>query len=190
LRNLLGINRKADMDRAEEEALENVADHFVQTTSKDHCFTSEDICRIHKAWLGKIYSWGGEYRKLNVSKAGFMFAVAEHVPALMGEFEREVLQAYTPCKAGPVDEVVPKLAKVHVEFVLIHPFREGNGRMARMLTTLMALQADLPLLDFSGILDRSKSAYFAAVRAGMKRNYEPMATVMKSVIKWTLKRLS
>jgi cell filamentation protein len=60
--------------------------------------------------------------------------------------------------------------------------------MARLLTTLMALQADLPLLDFSGVLDGSKSAYFAAIRAGMKRNYEPMMDVMKSVIKRTLKQ--
>ncbi|TAK86063.1 MAG: hypothetical protein EPO20_09750 [Betaproteobacteria bacterium] len=31
------------------------------------------------------------------------------------------------------------LAETHVELVLIHPFREGNGRIARALSTLMAL---------------------------------------------------
>jgi len=28
-----------------------------------------------------------------------------------------------------------------VELILIHPFREGNGRIARFLSVLMALQA-------------------------------------------------
>jgi len=33
------------------------------------------------------------------------------------------------------------LAEVHAELILIHPFREGNGRLARLLALLMALQA-------------------------------------------------
>ena len=84
--------------------------------------------------------------------------------------------------------IADSLARVHVEFVLVHPFREGNGRLARLLTTLMALQADLPLLDFSFIQGgRGKSAYFKAVRAGIKKDYAPMITVMKRVIEGTLR---
>ena len=41
-------------------------------------------------------------------------------------------------------------AAVHAEPILIHPFREGNGRCARLLATLMGLQAGLPALDFGG----------------------------------------
>jgi cell filamentation protein len=33
------------------------------------------------------------------------------------------------------------LAEIHVEFVLIHPFREGNGRIARLLADVMACLA-------------------------------------------------
>lgn len=190
LKNLLGIKRKTDMDRAEEEALQKASEALLRTISKDQRFTADDICRIHKIWLGGVYLWAGHYRRVNVSKTEFMFAVAEHIPALMHEFERSVLREDTPCQPGPLSEVVRKLASVHVELVLIHPFREGNGRMARLLTTLMALQADLPLLDFRGILGKSKSVYFAAVRAGMKRDYKPMESVIRSVIEQTLRQLS
>lgn len=41
------------------------------------------------------------------------------------------------------------IAVVHVEFILIHPFREGNGRMGRMLASVMAMQASKPELNFS-----------------------------------------
>ena len=78
------------------------------------------------------------------------------------------------------------LAETHVELVLIHPFREGNGRLARVLTTLMALQAGLPLLDFSAIADQKKESYFAAVRAGLDRNYEPMGKILAEVIERSL----
>ena len=103
-----------------------------------------------------------------------MFAAAGRVSALMVEFERNVLARYTPCNFKERDKVVCALAEAHVELVLIHPFREGNGRAARVLSTLMALQAGLPLLDFSVVASEKKESYFAAVRAGLDRDYCPM----------------
>lgn len=80
------------------------------------------------------------------------------------------------------DKVLAALALTHCELVLIHPFREGNGRVSRLLSTLMALQAGLPLLDFSGIKGKQRAAYFAAVRAGMGRDYAPMAEIFRKVV--------
>ena len=60
---------------------------------------------------------------------------------------------------------------MHAELILIHPFREGNGRMARLLAMLMALQAGLPPLDFSPMEGRGKRAYIAAIHAALGRNY-------------------
>ena len=52
----------------------------------------------------------------------------------------------------------------------------------RVLSTLMALQAGLPLLDFSLIAGEDKESYFAAVRAGLDRNYRPMERIFAEVI--------
>ena len=71
---------------------------------------------------------------------------------------------------------------MHVELELIHPFREGNGRLGRLVSTLMALQAGLPLLDFSLIVGRRKKDYFLAIQAGLDRNYEPMERIFEDVI--------
>lgn len=67
--------------------------------------------------------------------------------------------------------MVRALAEVHVELVLIHPFREENGRCSRILASIMALQAGLPVLDFSLISGERKEDYFTAVQMGMGRNY-------------------
>jgi Fic/DOC family len=66
--------------------------------------------------------------------------------------------------------------------ILIHPFREGNGRCARLLAMLMGLQAGLPTLDFGGIRGAKKKAYIAAVHAALDRDYAPMTEVFRSVI--------
>ena len=77
-----------------------------------------------------------------------------------------------------------------MELVLIHPFREGNGRVGRVLAILMALQAGLPPLDFGSITGRKRQEYFAAVRAGMDRDYEPMEKIFSGVIRRTLRARS
>lgn len=182
LKNLLGITSPAEMDVAEANALVEAIDRLVRLYDEDHRFTVSDICEFHRVWLGGIYAWAGEYRQVNVSKGDFMFAAAARVPALMAEFDRDVLARCTPCRFASREDVVRALAEAHVELVLIHPFREGNGRVSRALSTLMALQAGLPLLDFSLIADEKKEDYFAAVRVGLDKNYLPMEQIFAEVI--------
>ncbi len=189
LKNLLAIKSKDEMDKIEAVALKEAEEQLFRTFTKEHRFTAKDICNIHKVWLGRIYPWVGEYRRVNLSKGEFHFSGAEHVPSLMGEFEGAALKNWTPCLFKDETDVVKALAEVHAELVLIHPFREGNGRVARVLATLMALQAGLPLLNFSEIHGHKRDFYFKAVQQGMKRNYEPMEEVFRIVLKTTFANL-
>ncbi len=186
LKNLLGIKRKRDMDEAESKALKIAIDKLLGTYSKNHRFKEADIRKMHRIWLGKIYEWAGEYRQVNVSKDDFPFAAAKQIPVLMAEFEKEPLFKHTPCTFESMGWIIQALAEVHVELVLIHPFREGNGRLARALATVMAAQAGLPLLDFGCIRGKKKIDYFAAVRAGLDRNYKPMEDLFGFVIRWNM----
>ena len=109
------------------------------------------------------------------------------IPGLMAEFEHHCLAVYTPCRMASGKERIHALAAVHVELLLIHPFREGNGRLARMLASLMALQAELPPIDFSMVKGRKKQEYFIAVQSGFDRNYDPMEKIFAEVIEETLR---
>jgi cell filamentation protein len=111
------------------------------------------------------------------------------IPTMMAELERMQLLKFTPCLFPDRDDVAHALAEVHVELMLIHPFREGNGRLGRMLATLMALQAGLPVLDFTELDGARREEYFASVRAGMDRDYVPMKSLFKDVIEKSLQIL-
>lgn len=50
----------------------------------------------------------------------------------------------------------------------------------------MALQAGLPLLDFGLIAIEKKPVYFAAVQAGLDKNYEPMERLFAEIIERSL----
>lgn len=186
LKNLLGIKTKSDMDRSETIALKQAEEVFIREYGAMHRFSSDDLCWMHKLWLGKIYSWAGAYRKVNLGKNGFQFSAALYIPQLMETFENDYLAKYTPCNFKEQRKIVQAIAEVHVEFILIHPFREGNGRLGRLLATLMALQAGLPPLDFSAVKGKKKQQYFGAVREGVKRNYAPMEKIFQDVLETTL----
>ncbi len=186
LRNRLGITRVRDMNRIETVALQAAMDAFFRQYDERHRFTARDVREMHRSWLGEIYAWAGEYRGVNISKGEFMFAAAARVPPLMADFEKSVLARCTPCRFPDRLDVVRALAEAHVEMLLIHPFRDGNGRIARALAILMAAQAGLPQIDFSPIVGRSRSRYFAAVQAGLDRNYAPMAAIFSGLIERSL----
>ncbi len=97
------------------------------------------------------------------------------------------LRSFTPCRMADVDDQAHALGVVHAELILIHPFREGNGRCSRLLATLMAFQAGLPALDFGGIRGREKQSYFAAIQAAIARDYAPITAVFRAVIAKTLR---
>jgi len=185
LKNLLGVKKKSEMDRVEVVALQQAEDVLFGEYGPNHRFKAGDLCRVHKLWLGKIYPWAGQYRQVNLSKGSFPFAAAAYITRLMKTFEDGPLVRHTPCNFKDQNRVIGALAEVHVEFVLIHPFREGNGRVARVIATLMALQAGLPVLDFSGILGKEKQRYFAAVQAGLDKDYNPMEEIFKEILETT-----
>lgn len=105
----------------------------------------------------------------------------------MEVFEQEFLAKYTPCHDMKLDELTYVLAVIHVEFILIHPFREGNGRIGRLLAVLMALQAKQPMLVFDEIDQTVNSQgfkdYIAAIHAGVGCNYLPMQLIFERILK-------
>jgi len=54
-----------------------------------------------------------------------------------------------------------------VVFLAIHPFQDGNGRLSRILTTLLLLQAGyeyVPYSSLESVIEQSKDAYYLSLR--------------------------
>jgi len=167
LSNLKGITRKRDMDRAEYEALVHVQQKYLDHIEDHTRFTAALIRQMHRDWLGDLYPWAGIYRTVELSKAGFSWPPAYLVERNMTALEHGLLARKTPCRPGPVDRVLQDAAEVHAGLLLIHPFREGNGRLARWLAELMILQAGLPLpvYHFTGRGSVAERARYLAPRS-------------------------
>lgn len=181
LRNLMGITSVEEMDEVELALLDNIQPSLFDQVEFDQQLHYRDLCDWHRAWLGEVYLWAGELRTVNMSKNGYMFAAAHLIPTLINEFERDCLHAYTPCHNFTESALIEALSICHVEFIIIHPFREGNGRLARVLATVMALQAGQPPLDFTWMAE-NRDEYFQAIQHGHAGNYSPIRQVFERVL--------
>lgn len=192
LRNLLGITRVRDIQAAETDALVQAQFWSYQEIGDDECFSSRRLCELHRKWLGSIYPFAGEYRDVNISKGVVLFSPAYLIQQNLFEFEESLLSKLTPCRAESHEDLARQLAMVHAELILIHPFREGNGRHGRWLANLMSLQAGYTAMDFGfagkGSLKR-RTAYFEALGSAFRsKSYEPLATVFLEALHRSEKR--
>lgn len=181
LRNLLGIDSKREMDQIEYERLLAMKEKYLATLGPDTPMDVELIRQMHRDWLAGVYAWAGEYRTVEMSKGRFHWPPARLVAQNMATVQRETLSRLTPCRSGDVAEVAMAAAQVQAEILLVHPFREGNGRLARWLSDLMAMQAGLPVPEYgftgSGSVRRRK-AYLNAVVAGYRMDHRPLAAIL------------
>ena len=140
---------------------------------------------MHRDWLGSIYEWAGEYRSVELAKGDFVWPPSYIVPENMARFEKEMLAKHTPCKHRELGEVSLSVAMVHADFLYIHPFREGNGRMARWLADIMISQAGYPLpaYHFAGKgSGRVREEYLEGVRQGYDQRYEALARFFEEAV--------
>ncbi len=174
LKNRLGICHKIEMDRAEFEALAAAQEQYLSLIGPHTRLTARMFCRMHRDWLGAIYEWAGRYRTVELAKGDFRWPPAFRVGKNMDAFEKGILTRCTPCRPGSLTEVAHRIAEVHAELLLIHPFRDGNGRLARWVSDLMAYQAGLSGPDY-GFVGRGarqrRAAYLDAVRKGYLGDY-------------------
>jgi cell filamentation protein len=133
---------------------------------------------IHKLSLGHLYSFAGKYRTVNMSKGGFLFPAAQFISRSIETFENEVLSTL-PNKYENKESLIKDIAIVHGELLFIHPFREGNGRTARVLANLMARKQGYKGLNFDKIDDKVFLMYVSAVQSVADKDYLPMEKIIK-----------
>ena len=110
-------------------------------------FTEADILRLHKLFYSRIdEAQAGVYRDKRVFITGskFMPPAPDKVPGLMAEFAGWL--------NSPAPHPVERAAQAHLRFVFIHPFIDGNGRVARLLMNLCLLRHGYTLVVVPPIL--------------------------------------
>ena len=178
--NLLNLSSRDEIDKAEFEGFLLAELSLTEELNSRTKFNIKYIKRIHKLSLGHLYSFAGKYRTVNMSKGGFLFPAAKFISQNMDNFENEILLSL-PDKYESNQSLIKDIAKVHGEFLFIHPFREGNGRTARVLANLMVRKQGYKGLNFEKITEKVFPEYVIAVQSVADKNYEPMERIVELI---------
>lgn len=109
--------------------------------------------RNEQNWIGP--------KGCTIEEASFVPIAPEHLQQGMDDWERYL------GSTSELDALV-QLAILHVEFEAIHPFKDGNGRLGRMLIPLFLYQRKLlasPDFYMSGYLEANREEYQEKLRA-------------------------
>ncbi len=180
LKNKLGFKNKKDLGAAETALLSDTHTHFFELLKKDKVkFDLSLLFSIHKHFFDPLYDWAGKVRTVNISKDNMFFAPVKYIDHALEDFNK-LLKITLPKQSNNKDEVSQKLAIIHNEFNIIHPFREGNGRTIRLFLDLIAVNLGYTPIGWS---KKPKSDYITACIDGAKGEHEPMAKIIKKGLK-------
>lgn len=140
------------------------------------------ILEIHRTALHHLYDFAGELRQVNMSKGGFAFPTAIFLSENIQEFETEFLNNL-PKRLEGYEDLVKHVAPIHAELLFIHPFREGNGRTARLFADLIAAKFDFDKFKFEKITEKKMPEYIQAVQSATEKNYQPMIQLFRMLEK-------
>ncbi|MGY8690716.1 MAG: Fic family protein, partial [Verrucomicrobiales bacterium] len=78
-----------------------------------------------------------------------------------------LLQWHAREEAEPTIHPLLRMGAFVVDFLAIHPFQDGNGRLSRILTNLLLLRAGYAYVSFSSlesVIEHNKEGYYLALR--------------------------
>lgn len=169
------------------EALQIIIDHYEEIS-----LSEGQIRNLHHILLkfsGKDEHHRGDYKKLtNKVVANYpdgqqrvIFKTTEpHLTAI--EMLNLVEWANKQFENGPLHPLFTIAAFIY-EFLSIHPFQDGNGRAARLLTTLLLLRTGyhfIQYISFEHLIEERKKEYYEALMVGQKNR----GTAQENMSQW------
>jgi len=179
---LKGLDMRSFPSRDEQEVAGYAkAMQLIHESNKDIDLTENNIKQLHKILMqfSTKDNWHlGEYKKhpnhvaafdSDGSQIGIVFETAPPIktPILMTSLVETTQKRLKDKDIHPLLTI----ADFVVRFLAIHPFQDGNGRLARVLTNLMLLRAGYDFVQYSShekVVEANKDKYYLALRKSQK----------------------
>lgn len=179
--NKRGITDLEQLQLLEEECLAKAYETLLDEIRMDTPITVELIRYVHERIFGTLFDWAGRWRTVNISKPGVTWPPPAYIGEGMDALERDVLRKYPPAQLAIDEAFCQAVAEIQGEFLVIHPFREGNARAIKLVTDILAAQTNRPLLSYEQTA-AGRNLYIAAASQAFRRNYAPMEDVIRRAL--------
>lgn len=142
--------------------------------------TTRGLQQIHSYLFEGLYDFAGKIRNKNISKGGFMFANALHLPSILNDIDK--------MPENTIEQIVDK----YIEMNIAHPFMEGNGRATRIWLDQILIRSLKKCVDWSKIdkkeyLDAmsvspsSSKQIFILIKNSLTSDFENRELIIKGI---------
>jgi Fic-DOC domain mobile mystery protein B len=169
----LNLAQKRDRDAAEFQSIARAYDkHVFRARRKkpgEPWLTEPFLRRVHRDMFGDVWAWAGKYRTSSTNIGVDSHAIPEHVARLCGDFR------YWDSPEGKMAPL-EIAARLQNRLTRIHPFTNGNGRHARLITDVFFRERRLPLPRWPQVQlipegREVRRAYISAMRKADAEDY-------------------
>jgi Fic-DOC domain mobile mystery protein B len=132
--------------------------------------------RLHNRMFGNVWKWAGQFRRSGKDIGIDAYKIPTELRQLLDNTSYRIdHDTYNP------DEIA---AHFHHQLVFIHPYANGNGRHARLVTDLLLASMDFPRFSWgrANLVDmgETRTAYIEALRAADRHDYGPLMMFVRS----------
>jgi Fic-DOC domain mobile mystery protein B len=132
--------------------------------------------QLHRRMFGRVWRWAGSHRKSEKNVGVAPQEIPSALKNLLDDVRKQI-----ESRSMPPQEIA---ARFHHRLTKIHPFANGNGRHARMMTDLLLEQlGGEPFIWGEGDLLQAgdvRRRYIEALRAADARDYGPLLAFLQA----------
>lgn len=147
------------------------------------------LIKVHDTIFSALYSWGGKYRSVNISKGDSMFCPYVNLDKFSNEIfiklkDDNYLRDYEDILLR--DVFIEKLSYYMCELIVLHPFSEGNGRCIRLFFDMIVTYNGYKYIDYKATLETDE--YISASIDCMETNCDKMKKIINDgLVKFSMK---
>lgn len=159
LENKLGITSSVELAN-EEERITKIKALELFDSNKIEEFeigTFKGLSSIHNFLFSDIYPFAGKIRKENIAKGNFRFASCIYLEDVLNKID------------NMPQDTFENIIKKYIEMNIAHPFREGNGRSARIWLDMILKKELNKVIDWSKV---NKEDYLLAMERSPVKDLE------------------
>jgi Fic-DOC domain mobile mystery protein B len=144
------------------------AENLVFARKQSNILTLSFCQKLHKKMFDKTWQWAGQYRHSNKNIGVMWEQVPTQLRLLLDDINFQLEH-----NTYSLDEIA---ARFHHRLVFIHPFPNGNGRHARLMTDILLFNGKAKKFTWGqqSLLtnNQTRNDYIDALRAADKGNYD------------------
>ena len=173
---ILHITTREELNRFEQDNI-NEAMQWLVTRHKSDILTEKFIKTLHNKMFGKVWRWAGSFRRSGKNIGVDWMQIPVHIHSLLAD-----VRYWVDRHTYPHNEIA---VRFHHKLVWIHPFPNGNGRHARLMTDIF-MKTVLKQKPFSwdneniDINTRARSKYIAALKKADTGDYSTLMDFVQS----------